>query len=186
MSKAKIILLNGVGSVGKTSIAKELQSILDELYLHIGVDSFIDMMPAKLMDNPRGVSFDFMQKEPYPIVKVNIGDIGKKIFNSMRHAMVTLANLGNNLIVDEVLICDDEMEKCVKLFSDFDVFYVGIHAPLDVIENREKQRKDRVQGLARWQFEVVHHNVTYDLEIDNTSLSPFDCAKLIKIKFHLK
>ena len=32
--KINIIFLNGVGSVGKTSIANALQDILDEPYLH--------------------------------------------------------------------------------------------------------------------------------------------------------
>ncbi|WP_202798025.1 phosphotransferase-like protein [Rickettsiella massiliensis] len=46
-SLVKIIFLNGVGSVGKTSIAKNLQSILEEAYLHVGVDQFMAMMPEK-------------------------------------------------------------------------------------------------------------------------------------------
>ena len=43
--KAKIILLNGVGSSGKTSIARSIQHLSTEPWLTFGVDSFISMMP---------------------------------------------------------------------------------------------------------------------------------------------
>ncbi|WP_425264034.1 phosphotransferase-like protein, partial [Vibrio parahaemolyticus] len=42
-----VIILNGASSSGKSSIAKELQSILPRNYLHIGIDTFISMMPEK-------------------------------------------------------------------------------------------------------------------------------------------
>ena len=45
--KATVIFLNGLGSVGKTSIARELQTMLDDAYLHVGVDNFFFMMPEK-------------------------------------------------------------------------------------------------------------------------------------------
>ena len=49
MNKINIIFINGVGSVGKTSIANALQDILDEPYLHIGVDHFFIMLPKKYL-----------------------------------------------------------------------------------------------------------------------------------------
>ena len=51
----KIILLNGVGSVGKSSIAKALQTITTETFLHISMDAFMDMMPAACFEHPDGV-----------------------------------------------------------------------------------------------------------------------------------
>ena len=47
MTKGNIIFLNGTSSSGKTVIAKALQQILDEPYLHYAVDSFLDMLPWK-------------------------------------------------------------------------------------------------------------------------------------------
>lgn len=41
---ARIVLLNGVGSAGKTSVAKALRTIADEPFLHVQMDAFMDML----------------------------------------------------------------------------------------------------------------------------------------------
>jgi chloramphenicol 3-O phosphotransferase len=40
-------------------------------------------------------------------------------------------------------------------------------------------------GLARWQYERVHRDMTYELEIDTSQATPMECAELIKRKFGL-
>ena len=40
-------------------------------------------------------------------------------------------------------------------------------------------------GLARWQYERVHKDMTYELEIDTSSATPMECAELIKRRFGL-
>jgi chloramphenicol 3-O phosphotransferase len=40
-----IIILNGVGSAGKSSIARALQDIAMQPYLHVPMDAFLDMLP---------------------------------------------------------------------------------------------------------------------------------------------
>ena len=42
---SKIILLNGAGSSGKTSIARAIQHLSNEQWLTFGVDTFIEMTP---------------------------------------------------------------------------------------------------------------------------------------------
>lgn len=180
---AKIIFLNGVSSVGKTSIAKALQTILlDDAFLHVGVDQFIDMLPEKYADHPDGLFFKPFQVNGTPFVEITIGKIGETAMRGMRHAIAALATQGNNLIIDEVIV-GKEMEDYLKLLSPFHVFYVGVFAPLDVIEKRERSRKDRPIGLARWQYDLVHQNKSYDLEIDASAMTPLECAELIKAKF---
>ena len=49
MNKGKIIVLNGVSSSGKTTLAKALQEALDEPYTRLSIDDFINMMPEKLI-----------------------------------------------------------------------------------------------------------------------------------------
>lgn len=176
---AKIIFLNGVGSVGKTSIAKALQTILTEPYLHVGIDAFMNMLPERYMGHEDGVFFKTLEVNGKPVVEVATGAVGKTLFKGMRHAMAALAEQGNNLIIDEVLI-GDGMQEYVKLFSAYQVFYVGIFAPLDVIEERERLRGDRLIGLARWQYDIVHEGKSYDLEIDASQLSPLECAEMIR------
>ena len=180
----KIIFLNGVSSAGKSSIAKSLQSILDAAYLHVGIDQFIEMMPEKYIGHPQGINFKTLNTNGYPMVEISTGEVGNKVMNGMRHAIAALAHQGNNLIIDEVII-GNEMEEYTQLLSPFQVFHVGVFADLEAIEERERKRKDRRIGLARWQYNRVHQKKTYDLEVNTTSLSPMDCAELIKRTFNL-
>jgi chloramphenicol 3-O phosphotransferase len=42
---ARVIYLNGTSSAGKSSIARALQAKLDDLYLHVPLDVFLQMVP---------------------------------------------------------------------------------------------------------------------------------------------
>ena len=46
MKTAKIILLNGTGSSGKTSLARALQAASRDVFLHVQMDAFLDMLPT--------------------------------------------------------------------------------------------------------------------------------------------
>lgn len=71
------------------------------------------------------------------------------------------------------------------VLSGFQVHWVGVFAPLDVLKARERQRGDRLIGLARWQFDRVHRDMRYDLEIDISIVTPLECAEVIRNKFDL-
>jgi chloramphenicol 3-O phosphotransferase len=47
MTSGRIILLNGTSSSGKSSVARALQEVLSEPYLHLGIDTFIAMLPSR-------------------------------------------------------------------------------------------------------------------------------------------
>ena len=72
----------------------------------------------------------------------------------------------NNTTLDEVLL-DGEAEY-PALLAPFELHMVGVFAPLEVLEARERERGDRMIGLARWQYERVHRDMTYELEIDTS------------------
>ncbi len=63
--------------------------------------------------------------------------------------------------------------------------FVGLFAPLAVLEARERARGDRMPGLARWQFDRVHRDMIYDLEIDASTASPQETARAIRDAFGL-
>jgi chloramphenicol 3-O phosphotransferase len=70
------------------------------------------------------------------------------------------------------------------LLSDFSLHIVGVLAPR-FLEARERQRGDRLIGLARWQYARVHRDVSYDLEIDTSTATPMECAVRIRDRFGL-
>jgi chloramphenicol 3-O phosphotransferase len=182
--KARIILLNGVGSAGKSSIAKALQTITAEPFLHVEMDTFIAMLPDALQDHMDGFSYQTIQRDGKPSVVIGTGPVGARTLRGMRHAIAAMAGQGNNLIVDDVL-CNGEISDYLELLSAFDLHVVGVRAPLEVLEAREALRGDRMPGLARWQYERVHKGIDYDLEVDSGVLTPLDCARRIQQRFQL-
>lgn len=71
------------------------------------------------------------------------------------------------------------------MLQDYDLRIVGLRAPLEIVEARERARGDREIGLARWQFERVHRDRQYDLELDTSVESPEASAARIVRAFHL-
>lgn len=181
---ARIVLLNGVGGAGKGSIAKALQAITTEYFLHVEMDAFLEMLPEASFGQPDGLTFETVQEDGKPSVVIRTGPVAARAFRGMRHAIAAMAAQGNNLIVDEVLLGSEKAEYA-ELLSPFDVFLVGVFAPLDVLEARERERGDRLIGLARWQYDRVHKDMKYDLEVDTSRATPMECAELIRRKFRL-
>ncbi len=181
---ARIIILNGVGSVGKSSIARALQDITNEPYLHVAMDAFLDMLPAAYWDHPDGFTFEPMVENGRTAMAIKTGSVAERALRGMRRAVAALAGAGNNLIVDDVML-GPTWDDYKTLIAGFDVSLVGVFAPLAVLEERERQRKDRLIGLARWQYDRVHQGMAYDLEIDASAATPAACAGKIKDAFGL-
>ena len=181
---AKIVLLNGVGSAGKSSIARALQTITTEPFLHVQMDAFLDMLPEALQNHADGFSFETVLEDGRPSVVIRRGPVGARTMRGMRHAIAAMAGQGNNLIVDDVIF-NDEIAEYRALLSGFDLHLVGVMASLEVLEAREAARADRMPGLARWQYPRVHKDMNYDLEVDSSRLTPLECARRIQQEFRL-
>ncbi len=165
MKNGKIIFLNGTSSSGKTSIAKELQQILEEPYLLVSIDNFISMLPQKYLNG----------EDPKTFKKAIF-----KIIPGMHHSISALASAGNNIIVDHVLEQKEWLKECVNALSDFQVLFVGVRCPLEELEQREHKRRNRKKGMARFQYDLVHSHNIYDIEVDTFKYKPLECARKIK------
>jgi len=176
---SKIIFLNGCGSSGKTSIAKAIQHESPDLWLSFGVDTFIDMIP-------------FGRQEPYlkfipgqndrgPIMHVESGPEGVKLFSVMPQFAEMLAASENNLIIDEVLFDEEALKAYVHHLKTHTVYYIGVFCDLEVLQEREVLRHDRCIGLSNDQINRVHQGAlnSYDFKVDTTAISPFEAARLI-------
>jgi chloramphenicol 3-O phosphotransferase len=94
------------------------------------------------------------------------------------------AAAGNELIVDDVYTVREAADYAA-LLAPYRVYRVGLFAPLDVLEQRERTRGDRSIGLARGQFATLHEGLSYDLELDTSNLSAMQCAERIRDRFGL-
>lgn len=185
----KIIYLNGPSSSGKTTLAKALQQSFEEPFLHVGLDKIIGFMPSKINNWEGGnAPLGFCWKpgvDPtgHPIYHVHAGPFAKKITRSLKDIALLLASQHYNLIIDDVAFGAIEVEEWKEALIIYQVLYVGVTTPLEILEERERARGDRCLGSARGQYFKVHENVEYDLEIDTHAYSVEENVEKIKRYF---
>jgi chloramphenicol 3-O phosphotransferase len=172
MQPGKILILNGTSSSGKTSILEVLQTTLDDPYLNAGLDKFIWMLPTRYLDRPLWDQVLGLAGEA--------GPLGHRLVSGMHHGIAALSRAGNNVLADHVLVEPSWVRECADTFASLPAHLIGVRCPLEVVEEREKARRDRTLGQARIQFDLVHAHGVYDLEVDTSVESVDACAERIK------
>ena len=180
-----VVILNGVGSVGKSSTARAIQERATRPFLHVSMDVFAGMLPARMFGHPDGMTFETVQHQGSPSVVISTGPVMERTMRGMRRAIAALASQGSDIVVDDVMMRGAEAEEYRTLLTGCTVRIVGLFAPLKVLEERERARGDRQPGLARWQFDRVHLGQTYDLEIETSASTPTQIAERICRTFEL-
>jgi chloramphenicol 3-O phosphotransferase len=176
MQRGTILIINGTSSSGKTSLVHALQDCLEETFLEAGIDKFIWMLPKRYLERP------LWDEILGPAVEA--GPSGYILVNGMHQAVLALSLSGCHVIADHVLVEPAWLRQCADLFSDLPAYLIGVRCPLEVLEERERSRKNRTLGQARLQFPVIHAHSLYDLEVDTSLHSPEECAA--QIKAHLQ
>ena len=150
---SRIVLLNGVGSAGETSIAKALQTITSTPFLHIQMDTFVEMLPEALQEHSDGFSFETVYESGKPVVVIRTGPIGKRALRGMRHATAAMAQQGNNLIVDDVISTGGTLEPILETLEGMGVVLQDIVVAIEKGEGRERLARERpnwpIRTLAR-------------------------------------
>ena len=180
---ARIVLLNGIGSAGKSTLARAIQARARAIFLHVPMDYWLEMMPARTLGTPEGLTFALDAKGA--VIAVHSGAEQERALRGMRKAIAAMAAEGCNMVVDDVIFDAAVVAEYRELLAPYDLKVVGVHAPLEVLEARERARGDRGIGLARSQFGVVHAGVTYDFEIDTSTATAEDCAQAVVERFGL-
>lgn len=183
----QIIYFNGPSSSGKSELIKELQASLDKPFLHVGIDKVIGMMPAHTNHweggyAPLGFCWKAAKDEDgTPMYELQMGPFAHQISQTYRELVLRLAELEHFIIIDDVAFGKKEFDRWKTLLADYKVLYLGVHAPLNVIEERERKRGNRIIGSARAQFRKVHEGINYDLDIDTHQDTLCDnVSKIIK------
>ena len=103
------------------------------------------------------------------------------IWSDLHSYAAKLSRSGNHVIVDNVAAlfgarnCSS-FDDGFELLSDLPVILVKVDCSLDELERRERERGDRMIGLARIQIESVHAHGEYDLVVDTSKNSMLECA----------
>lgn len=184
--KYQIIYLNGPSSSGKTTLAHALQNEFDQPFLHIGIDRVIGMMPDKLNNwegEPAPLGFSWKQstdESGHPVNEIQAGPFANKMVQTLINIVLTIAKMGHYVIIDDVSFGKDQVDIWKEALKKYNVLWIGMKAPLNTLEEREKERGNRMHGSARAQYFQVHKNVNYDLEFDTSHESLESIVRTIK------
>lgn len=148
-----IIFLHGASSSGKSTLARTLQARIELPFWHVSIDHLRDAGVLPLQRYRRG-DFDWQAARP-------------AFFKGFHASLAAYASAGNNLILEHILDDDAWLPELQALLAPFDVYFVGLHCPLTVLNEREAARGDRPVGSAQRDFETVHLGKNYDLELQS-------------------
>jgi chloramphenicol 3-O phosphotransferase len=70
-------------------------------------------------------------------------------------------------------------ERLAQALSGLAVLWVGVRCDPEVAAARERERRDRIVGMARLQAEQVHAGVVYDIRVDTTTATTAECARIV-------
>lgn len=163
MHPGTIVFLNGTSSSGKTTLLRGLQQKLNFPFLELGLDKFIWMLPRRYFSQP--LWDEVLGKAD------TAGQMGHQLVHAMHRVIHAAANTGLNILADHVLVEPAWVRDCAALFHDSNTYLVGVRCDLSILEEREKERKDRTLGQARLQYQKVHAHGIYDLEVDSGKYS---------------
>lgn len=188
----RVIVLNGASSAGKSTIARELQRLLPKPHLFAGIDSFTPMLrpeghmamdwSKRTNENSGGAQAPLrwvFPEEPAQHVKIEFGEAGHRLVRGMHGALAALALAGNDVIFEHVLLYPEWRDDLVEALDGIEAYLVAIQCHVDVIEERERTRGDRIVGQARGHYETVHAGVKYDVEVDASTGTPRAAAQRI-------
>lgn len=161
----QVILLNGASSAGKTSIAIELQDVLDRPWFHLPVDAFNSMRA---------------RRQTAALGEQALAAVLARTRAGFHRAVAGMARAGNDVIADLVLSEEWRLRDCLAVLDGLDVIFVGVRCSAAELARREQARGDRSPGLAVAQQAQVHQPGDYDLECDTTATSARDCALAIR------
>ncbi|MGO9873540.1 MAG: chloramphenicol phosphotransferase CPT family protein [Acidimicrobiia bacterium] len=178
--KARVVILNGASSAGKTTLAtafRDQRAAVGDFWLLTGIDDFLKKLPSewRSVGHDRGAfAMDGLRFETAPEgLRVRVGRVGRQLLRAYQTAVGAAARVGLNVIVDDVVIDRTHWDDWNTSVAGLEVVWVGIRCAPDVAEERERTRgDDRYSGLARAQTGVVHRDAIYDFEIDTTTQTP--------------
>ncbi len=195
MMQGTIILIGGLSSSGKTSVARELQKLYAQqstAYLHVPIDAFMQFLPeqwfsmnahAKIERQESGITFIDQRDAHGPKTKIQVGPVAMQLLQCYFPTLKLLAQNGNNIISDAVFN-SDFLKYGMNQLEGFRVFSIGIRCSLEITQAREFARgaaDGGYIGLSRWYAEETDANThdLCDLIVDTSNKSPQEAAREI-------
>ena len=181
----KIVILNGVPRSGKSSIVAVIQETFDGPWMNLGVDTFKEHITPKRYRPGIGLRPGGERQDIEHLVPI--------LYAAMYESIAAHSRLGLNVVVDvghhdAYATPRNILADSARRLNGLPVLLVGVRCPIEVIMERRRTIgwnkgyladspvPDTVHG---WQREV-HIPGIYDVEVDTSSLSPGECAEVIR------
>ena len=145
---ARIIILNGTAAVGKTTLVAELRPLLPHVFCYYASDQL-----ANEGFRPAAPDARWHGREAF--------------FDGFHRSIAAFASAGLDMLVEHIVEKASWRADLDRLLLPFDVFWVGLFAPMEEVERRERARGNRTVGEAREHF-GTHDDCRYDFTISTT------------------
>ncbi len=145
---ARIIILNGTSAVGKTTLVGALRPVLPDTFCYYASDQLADESFRPTAPDAR-----WHGREAF--------------FDGFHRSIAAFASAGLDMLVEHIVERASWRADLDRLLLPFDVFWVGLFAPMEEVEQRERARGNRTIGEAREHF-GTHEHCSYDFTISTT------------------
>ena len=157
----QIILLNGSSSAGKSTLAKALQDLIqdkrNERYEIVSIDDFLKMATDEVI----------YEDDVYEIS----GLLCEKVLQVL--------GARQGVIIDHVITSRRIFEQLKEALYPYRLWMVHVDCPLEIIQKREQERKDRCQGSGEVSYTYLYPKEGYNLTVDTHFMSISECADRI-------
>jgi len=162
-----------------------MQSLHNGPLLHAGIDRFWAMIPDQYKECGAKAEEGYLFSQTFdhhnnPTVQIQRGPFAQQFDYTMPRVIKCLADYGHDVVVDTIITDNARLCDYAKVLQQHTVYFVGVVCDLEELERRERERGNRILGLARGQLDFVHqHKNYYDLIIDSTYCDPTTSAQKI-------
>lgn len=164
-SNGQVVLLNGVSSSGKTTIARQLLDDFETPWFHMAGDMFGAMRS---------------ERRTHELDAADIAAVLRRTRAGFHRAVAGMVKVGNNIVMDHVLSEPWRLQDMLAVMDGIDVVFVGVHCSAEALRRREQLRGDRPMGTAINQVAATHAHNTYDVEVDTSTTTVEACSATIK------
>lgn len=170
-NKGRIVILNGAPRAGKSSIVEAVQARLDGVWINLGVDNYMKMIPAQFQPGI-GLRPGGERPDMEPMIATLYEALYASIAAHSDLGVQTVVDVGHHDFYSRPL---GILPRCARILAGYPVLFVGVHCPLEVILARREatgypaRQPDGtvLPPILRWQ-EAVHSPGIYDLSVDTS------------------
>lgn len=167
----RVVLLNGTPSSGKTTLVRALREVLEPPHWSLSLDDFRKGYLARNWDPFRGPWWSGHERSLFLLV-----------LHGYLRSLRAMAETGHHVLAEAVIL-PATARLYDDTFSGLVLYLVGVRCPIDVAEERERQRTDRVTPggipLRVPEFDLVHTGRRYDVEVDTSKQQVDECVSAI-------